>query len=110
MILIQGRGEKGRIQVPLDGTYPTGTVMPPLGERFFDVPSAAMTELREFGPPGGNLDQGAARDRNGTLRAQKNESAFWDRISNAGQEPAPSVTEAIKRHKHGARVRTNSAF
>ena len=39
--------------------------MPALRERLFDVPAAAMTELREFGSARGNFEQGAARPCNG---------------------------------------------
>ncbi len=68
MILIQGRSQKGGIQVPLDGTHSTGTLMPALRKRFFHALPAAMTELAQFGPARGNLDQGAARACNGALQ------------------------------------------
>jgi hypothetical protein len=67
MILIQGRSQKRRIQIPLDGTHSTGALVPPLGKRLFDVPSASVAKLTELGLSGRNFDEDAARTRNGAL-------------------------------------------
>jgi hypothetical protein len=68
MIWIQGRGQKGRVEVTLHRSYPTGTVMPALGKRLLDVPSTSVTILRELGPASGNFEQDAARACNGALQ------------------------------------------
>jgi len=67
MGLIERGGKIGGIQIPLDRTHAAGAVMPALGERLFHAPPTPMTELAQFGPARGNLDQGAARSCNGAL-------------------------------------------
>ena len=68
MLLIQGRGQEGGIQVPLDGTDSTDAVMPALRKGLFHASAAAMTELAQLASACGDLDQGAARARNGALQ------------------------------------------
>src|SRR6516165_2817357 len=67
MIWIQGRSQKGRIEVPLHRTHSAGALMPALGERLLHAPATAMTKLAQFGSTGGNLEQGAARPCIGKL-------------------------------------------
>lgn len=68
MILIKRRGQKGGIQVSLDGAHSAGTVVPALRERLFHAPPATMAELTQLAPARGNFDQDAARACNGALQ------------------------------------------
>jgi len=67
MILIERRGQKRRIEVPLHRTDPTGTVMPALRERFFHELPAPVAKLAQFGLARRNFNQDAARACNGAL-------------------------------------------
>ena len=60
---IQVGGQKRGVQVTLDGSDATGTLLPALPQRFLHMLSAAMTELRELGGAGGDFDQCATRAR-----------------------------------------------
>ena len=53
MILIQGRGQKGRIQVPAGRDHSTGAVMPALRKGLFHASAAAMTKLAQLAWPVG---------------------------------------------------------
>src|SRR5713226_2373631 len=54
-----GRKE-GRVQITLHRANATGTVMPALGERLFDIRFTAVAVLGQFGAARGELGQGAA--------------------------------------------------
>ena len=62
---IQIGGQKSRIQIPLDGTNPTGACVKALRQRLFHADPAAMTKLAQTGGAGGNFNQDAARACNG---------------------------------------------
>lgn len=65
---IKKGNQQGRVQVTLDGSNATRTVMPALGEQLFHVALTAMTVLRQFGCPCGNFMQGAAGPCNRALQ------------------------------------------
>ena len=52
-----------RVEVALDGTNATWTLVKPLREWFLATDSTSMTPLRQFGATRGHFDQGAARAR-----------------------------------------------
>ena len=56
-------GQKSRIQIPLDGTNPTGACVKALRQRLFHADPAAVTKLAQTGGAGGNFNQDAARAR-----------------------------------------------
>src|SRR6266567_2672259 len=58
-------GQKSRIQIPLDGTNPTGACVKALRQRLFHADPAAMTKLAQTGGAGGNFNQDSARACNG---------------------------------------------
>src|SRR5215471_16903480 len=55
--------QKGRIQIPLDGTNPAGAHVKALRQRLFHADPAAMAKLAQTRGACGNFDQGAARAR-----------------------------------------------
>ena len=60
---IQIGGQKRGVEVTLDGTNPTGALVPALPQRFLHELAAAMTELGKSGRVRGDFVQGAARAR-----------------------------------------------
>ena len=57
--------QKRGIQIALDRANPTGALMHPHRERFFDTRSTAVTKLAQFGGTCRDFEQGAARACNG---------------------------------------------